>query len=72
MHPAPATPSAPPSPVHVGLHSGAHVEPEARLARLVAEIGARLRPVCSAMPPAEFDALVRDIARMKLRWSAQD
>ena len=49
-----------------------HVEPEVRLARLTADVAARLRPVCGAMPPAEFDALVRDIALMKLRWSARE
>lgn len=67
----PTPPHAPPPRAHTA-RIGAHVEPEVRLARLVTEVGARLRPVCSAMPPAEFDALVRDIARMKLRWSAQD
>ena len=72
MHSTPPPPPPRTPPAHAGAHAGAHTEPEVRLARLVAEVGARLRPVCGAMPPAEFDALVRDIARMKLRWSAQD
>lgn len=46
-----------------------HLAPEVRLARLTADIAARLRPVCAAMPPADFDALVNDIARLKLRWA---
>jgi hypothetical protein len=46
-----------------------HLAPEVRLARLTADIAARLRPACAAMPPATFDALVEDIARLKLRWA---
>ena len=46
-----------------------HLAPEVRLARLTVDIAARLRPVCAGMPPAAFDALVADIARLKLRWA---
>jgi hypothetical protein len=45
-----------------------HLAPGVRLARLTADIATRLLPVCAAMPPAAFDALVEDIARLKLRW----
>ena len=44
-----------------------HLAPEVRLARLTADVAARLRPACAAMPPARFDALVQDIVRLKLR-----
>jgi hypothetical protein len=40
----------------------------AELEQLVAEIGARIRPVCSHMSDGEFDALVLDMARMRLRF----
>ena len=43
-----------------------------RLARLAADVAARLGPVCGHLPPVEFDALVHEIARMKLRWEAAD
>ena len=46
-----------------------HLAPAARLAHLTADVAARLRPVCAAMPPADFAALVEDIARLKLRWA---
>jgi hypothetical protein len=46
-----------------------HLAPAVRLARLTADVAARLRPVCAALPPADFDALVEDIARLKLRWA---
>lgn len=39
------------------------------LARLAAEIAARVRPACRDWCDAEFDALVRKIARTKLRWA---
>jgi hypothetical protein len=45
--------------------------PEVRLSRLTADIAVRLKPVCDGMPAAEFDALVQDIARVKLRWSEE-
>jgi len=46
-----------------------HLAPAVQLARLTADIAARLRPVCAAMEPATFDALIQDIARLKLRWA---
>ena len=62
------------TPSHAGhpSHVDARLEPEVRLARLTADVAARLGPVCSDLPAAEFDALVRDIARMKLRWATAD
>jgi hypothetical protein len=39
------------------------------VARLTADVAARLRPVCADMPPASFDALVGDVARLKHRWA---
>jgi hypothetical protein len=56
------TPAYPPA---VDRHLAAAV----RLPRLTADVAARLRPVCAAMPPADFDALVDGIARLKLRWA---
>ncbi len=49
-----------------------HLEPEVRLARLIDDVAARLRPVCRDMRPADFDVMVLHIARMKLRWAAAD
>ena len=46
-----------------------HLAPEVRSARLTADVAARLRPACAAMPPADFDALVDDLGRLKLRWA---
>ncbi len=66
----PSKPSAHPTPYT--SHLGRHVEPEVRLARLIDDVAGRLRPACGDMAPAEFDTLVRDIARMKLRWAAMD
>ena len=37
-------------------------------ARLCADIARRLAAACATMPSAEFDALVRDMARVQLRW----
>lgn len=39
-----------------------------RFALLVARLSARLRPVCTGWDDAEFEALVHQIARMKVRW----
>lgn len=41
---------------------------ESSVARLMAEISARLGPVCRGWDAAEFEAVVREIARRKLRW----
>jgi hypothetical protein len=43
---------------------------EARLERLAADLRVRLRPVCRDWSDADFEALVRDVARFKARWSA--
>ena len=39
-------------------------------ARLLAEVAARLRHVCSAMPDGVFAATVYDVAAFKWRWTA--
>lgn len=39
-----------------------------RRAPLLADIAARLRPVCPAMPAAQFDAMVEDSADVTLRF----
>jgi len=41
------------------------------LAVLQRDIAARLRPICEAMPEAEFDQLVRDIAGVKLKYGVE-
>ena len=38
------------------------------VAALRADVVERLRPVCRAMTPEQFDALVRDVVAFKLRW----
>ena len=40
-----------------------------RLAVLRREAAARLRRVCAGMPDDAFEALVRDVAAFRLRWS---
>ena len=40
--------------------------------RVRAELAARLRGVCGAMAPAEFDALVRDMTRLRLKYELGD
>lgn len=40
----------------------------ARLTTLEADIARRLRPLCPAMPPGEFDALVREMAERQLKF----
>lgn len=42
---------------------------DARVARLRAEVAARLAPVCAGMPPEPFARLVEDVAQFTLRWS---
>ena len=42
---------------------------EERLAALIADVAARLRPACAHMSDAEFSAMVRDIALMKFRFA---
>lgn len=44
----------------------------ARLAELQAEIASRLRPLCAAMPQAEFDALMRQMAERQLKYELRE
>ena len=39
---------------------------------LADEIAARLRPVCQHMSPEEFDAFVREVAALQLRYERRD
>ena len=41
------------------------------LDRLEREIVARLKPVCTEMSPEAFNQLVRDIARVKLKYEPE-
>jgi hypothetical protein len=41
------------------------------LDRLEHEIAARLKPVCTEMTPEEFNELVRDIAKVKLKYEPE-
>ena len=43
-----------------------------RLAALQADIARRLRPLCSAMPEADFDAMVRLMAERQLKYQLRD
>ena len=43
----------------------------ARLIATTDEIARRLRGACRGMPPAAFDALVREIALTRWRWDAR-
>jgi hypothetical protein len=43
----------------------------ARLIAITDEVARRLRGACRGMPPAAFDALVREIAFTKWRWEAR-
>jgi len=42
------------------------------LAALQRDISQRLRPVCSGLADAEFDALVRDIVAVKLKYDSEE
>lgn len=42
-----------------------------QLAALQRDIGNRLRPVCQGMSESSFEALVRDIAAVKLKYGAE-
>jgi hypothetical protein len=44
---------------------------EPALAPLYQNVASRLRAACAHMSAAEFQQLVLDIARMKLRWSGE-
>ena len=52
--------------------SGGLSDREERLAALIADVAARLRPACAHMSDAEFSAMVRDIALMKFRFAEID
>jgi hypothetical protein len=41
------------------------------LDRLEREIAARLKPVCTEMSPEDFRQLVRDIAKVKLKYEPE-
>ena len=41
------------------------------MSAILANVSSRLRTACAHMAPADFHALVLDIARMKLRWSGE-
>jgi hypothetical protein len=43
-------------------------EADCRLADLERDLRGRLGPVCRGWPAPEFEALVRRVAGMKLRW----
>jgi hypothetical protein len=43
-----------------------------RLAALRADLARRLRPLCSAMPDVEFDALMRQMAERQLRYELRE
>ena len=43
-----------------------------RLAVLQGDIAHRLRSLCAAMPQAEFDALVRQMAERQLKYELHD
>jgi hypothetical protein len=43
----------------------------ARLIAMTDEVARRLRGACLGMPPAAFDALVREIALTRWRWDAR-
>ena len=40
-----------------------------RLAAISAGLAERLRPICAGWDEARFEALVQQMARVKLRWS---
>ena len=53
-----------------GADDGPNVARSKRAA-LVKSISKRLRPVCSQMPSAEFDAMVRQMADIELKYANQ-
>jgi hypothetical protein len=53
------------------LDDGALTKREAQRKALIASISRRLRPVCSQMPIVEFDAMVRDMADIELKYADQ-
>ena len=51
----------------VGIDTGPE-DGDPRFVSLVAQVARRLRPSCAEWEEQEFQALVRRIARMKVRW----
>jgi hypothetical protein len=45
------------------------VTAESLYAQLHVDVAGRLRRVCEHMPAEQFDALVRDICALKVRWA---
>ena len=50
-------------PARLGLEDG-----DPRFPLLVAQVADRLRPVCRDWDESRFQALVRQVARVKVRW----
>ena len=44
---------------------------ESKRHALIKSISKRLRPVCSRMPPTEFDAMVRNMVDIELKYADQ-
>lgn len=44
---------------------------ESKRNALIKSISTRLLPVCPRMPPAEFDAMVRNMADIEMKYSDQ-
>ena len=54
-----------------GMDDGGPGDREVKRKALIGSISKRLRPVCSKMPVAEFDAMVRDMADIELKYAHQ-
>lgn len=67
MSDTPRRPAAPPSPGAYTLAAD-----DVRFQALRAGVAARLRSICRDMSPAQFDALVQDICRIKYRWESEE
>lgn len=58
----------------IGRHARSDAGPDATTSKrdaLVRNISKRLRPVCSKMPAAEFDAMVQQMADIELKYANQ-
>jgi hypothetical protein len=62
----PPHPERPREPVAVMPRTIAPDDP--RIDVLLPELERRLRPVCATMPEEAFQAMLRDVARTRLRW----
>ena len=51
-----------------GLDASAAMDVDPRFALLVADLATRLRPVCQGWDEDDFQALLRQIARLKVHW----